>query len=133
MQPRPAFRVNREAQEEGSVQLRTGHRNPIWEPRRKVSPVEAVDLNLGGRPGQRGITRLLQYNDFRFYWEHDVTAATRHNQQTRGTWEGRLREAVQEMDVVKQTWPHPLQTQRRPWLSVRESWGPTQRVGDRNR
>ena len=77
MQPRPAFSVNREAQEEGSVQLPTGHRNPIWEPRRKVSPVEAVDLNLGGSPGQRGITRLLQYNDFRFYWEHDVNSCNK--------------------------------------------------------
>lgn len=136
-QPRPAcpacVSVNREAREEGSVQLWTGHGNPIWEPRRKVSPVEAVDLNLGGGPGQRGITRLLQYNDFRFYWEQDVTAATtKHNQPTRGTWEGRLREAVQEMGVVQETWPHPLRTQRRPWLKVRESWGPTQGAGDRN-
>lgn len=94
-QPRPAcpvcVSVNREAREEGSVQLWTGHGNPIWEPRRKVSPVEAADLNLGGGPGQRGITRLLQYNDFHFYWEQDVTAATtKHNQPTRGTWEGNL-------------------------------------------
>lgn len=60
--------------------------------------MEAVDLNLGEVLANEGTTRLLQYNDFRFYWEQDATAATtKHNQQTWGTWEGRLREAVQEM------------------------------------
>lgn len=73
-----------------------------------MSSVEAVTLNCVGAWPTRGSLGFLQYNDFHFYWEHDVTASTaKHSQQTRGTWERRLRKAVQEMDVVQVTWPCP--------------------------